>query len=104
MTSLPIIKELITHSRQHTFKTCRRQHWYAYELGMRRIDDAKALRMGAAFHDGIAILPNLGGACASVRSHYAYCPEQFDHWAWEIECETILRLVLRLRLALEGLP
>lgn len=87
------MKQLITHSRQQAFKTCRRQHWYSYELGLRRLDDAKALRMGAAFHEGIAALPDLTAACCAVRDRYARCPEQFDAYWWAIEQETILRLV-----------
>ncbi len=32
-----------------TGKSCRRKHLYRYELGLRRIDDSRALRMGKAF-------------------------------------------------------
>lgn len=110
MTSDP--KELLTHSRMDAFKTCRRKHQFAYELGLRPVEDARALRMGSAFHAGIEALspawvddsdPHaamaevvsdpLADACAAVRKTYAGCPEQFDPYWWEIECETILRLV-----------
>jgi hypothetical protein len=90
------MKELLTHSRQATFKECRRKAWYSYELGLRRIDDSRALRMGSAFHDGIEALgkgEGTDGACSAVRFAYAHCPEQFDLYEWDIECETILRLV-----------
>lgn len=87
---------LLTHSRQDTFKVCRRKHYYAYELGLRRTEEARALRMGSAFHEGIAALGNglgIDKACEFVRSHYEEMPEAFDVYEWVIECETILRLV-----------
>jgi hypothetical protein len=90
------LKSLITHSRQDAFKTCRRKHYYQYELGLRRIDDARALRMGSAFHAGIADLGSGRGlevACESVRAVYARMPEAFEPYEWAIECETILRMV-----------
>lgn len=88
--------QLLTHSRKDAFKTCRRKHWYGYELKLRRVDDARALRMGSAYHDGIAALgrgESVEEACAVVRSNYAHCPEQFDQYEWDIECETVMRLV-----------
>ena len=86
-------KQLITHSRQATFKECRRKHYYLYELKLRPVEDARALRMGAAFHAGIEQLPDLAAACDAVRSHYEGIPDGFDPYWWAIECETILRLV-----------
>lgn len=89
-------KELLTHSRQDTFKTCRKKHQFAYELGLRRIDDAKALRMGSAFHEGIEQLgkgASLEVACQAVRDKHGVCPALFDSYDWAIELETILRLV-----------
>lgn len=90
------MKELLTHSRQDAFKTCRKRHYFAYELGLRRIDDAKALRMGSAFHDGIEQLGNgasLDAACQAVRDRYGACPVLFDAYGWDIEVETVLRIV-----------
>ncbi len=88
--------QLLTHSRQDTFKTCRRKHYFAYQLGLRRIDDARALRMGSAFHDGLEALGNgegTDGACVAARRRYLNCPQQFDAYEWAIEAETIVRLV-----------
>ena len=88
--------QLLTHSRQDCFKTCRRKHYYSYELGMRPIHDSRALRMGSAFHDGIDALGSgkpLADACEAVRSHYADKPDFADEADWLYECETILRLV-----------
>jgi len=45
--------QLLTNSRSTSFKVCRRRHWYEYEIGLRPIVDAKALRMGTAFHVGL---------------------------------------------------
>lgn len=90
------MKELLTHSRQDCFKTCRKRHHFAYELGLRRIDDAKALRMGGAFHEGIERLgkgSDLATACQAVRDKYGPCPVMLDSYEWAIEIETVLRLV-----------
>lgn len=87
------MKELLTHSRMSSFKECRRLHYFEYELGLRPVDDARALRMGSAFHAGIERLPDLDAACAAVREHYVTPPEGFDLYRWEIEQETVLRLV-----------
>lgn len=90
------MKELLTHSRQDCFKTCRKKHWFAYELGLRRIDDARALRMGSAFHAGIdALGAGLGieQACIRVRDSYWAKPEYIDQQEWDYETETILRLI-----------
>jgi len=89
-------KELITHTRQNSFKTCRRQHHLAYELGLRRIDDARALRMGDAFHGGIEQLAKgeaLEVACEAVRGKYTRCPALADPTEYACELETVLRLV-----------
>lgn len=43
-------KELLTSSRMTTFLNCPRQHYYRYELGLRQVEDADALRFGTAFH------------------------------------------------------
>lgn len=91
------MKQLLTHSRMQTFKNCRRQHEYAYQIGLRRIDDARALRMGKAFHLGLELLGKGMGTdaiCSRIRTTYENCPEQFDLYQWQIECETIVRMVL----------
>lgn len=88
--------QLLTHSRQSCFKTCRKQHYFGYELGIRRELDAKALRMGSAYHDGLEALGNGLGidvACEWAAQHYENCPENFDAWEWSIERETVLRML-----------
>lgn len=89
-------RQLITHSRQDCFKSCRRKHYYRYETGLRRIDDSRALRMGKAFHDGIAALGRGQGVDAAFHDagrYYDAMPEAFDPYEWAIERETVLRLV-----------
>ena len=40
----------LTHSRLSAFRTCPRQHWMRYELGLRPERDSFAMRTGSAFH------------------------------------------------------
>ena len=89
------MKQLMTFSRQDCFKSCRRKHYYAYELALRRTTDAKALRMGSNFHQGVETLGKggtLAEACEAVRAKYDR-PDVFDPYEWDIERETVLRLV-----------
>jgi hypothetical protein len=44
---------LITNSEQKCFRRCAREHHYAYELGIRSIDEAEALRFGSLVHVGL---------------------------------------------------
>ncbi len=88
--------QLLTHSRQSSFKTCRKQHYYAYELGLRRELDGKPLRMGSAYHLGLEALANLEGidvAVEKVREYYATCPDGWDQLEWDMEGETVIRLL-----------
>jgi hypothetical protein len=88
--------QLLTHSRQSCFKTCRKQSWFAYEIGLRREIDGAPLRMGSAYHAGLESIANLEGidvACERVRSYYESCPDGWDQYEWQIECETVLRLL-----------
>jgi hypothetical protein len=45
-------KELLTNSRIRTFQTCRRKHYYEYELGIERQDEEEreALYFGTLWH------------------------------------------------------
>lgn len=43
--------DIYTHSSTQCFKTCRRQYWYRYEVGLRPIEDSRALRIGTAVHE-----------------------------------------------------
>jgi RecB family exonuclease len=50
--SLPL-PQLLTNSRMQAFKTCARLHFFRYEVGLRPIVTAEALRIGTAFHAGL---------------------------------------------------
>lgn len=49
MRRLPVV----TNSELKTFNRCRREHYFAYELGYRSLADAEALRFGTLFHVGL---------------------------------------------------
>lgn len=90
------MSELLTHSRLDCFKTCRKKHQYAYELGIRSVVDAKALRMGSAYHAGIEQLGKglgLEEAVNAARGHYERQPDFMPDYEWSIECETVVRLL-----------
>lgn len=48
-------REVLTNSRIRCFQTCRRKHYYQYELGIERVDseDAEALAFGSLWHHGL---------------------------------------------------
>lgn len=89
------MKQLLTHSAQDAFKTCRRRYWFAYVIRLRRALDAKALRMGIAWHLAREALmtTNLEAAVGAIRTEYGFCPEEYDQYDWDIERETLIRLV-----------
>ena len=90
-------KQLLTHSRMQSFKTCRKRHQFEYEKGLRREYDAKALRMGSAGHEALDVLKKTGGdleaALEVVRQCYGECPDGMDDWDWAIERETMESLI-----------
>lgn len=86
---------LLTHSRMDCFKSCRKRHWFAYELGIRPTEEAKALRMGSAYHEALESLAktnSVQAACDVVYERYNTV-EPFDMQELLIERETVLRLV-----------
>lgn len=88
--------DTLTHSRQQSFKTCRKRHWFEYEIGIRKETDPKALRMGSAVHDACEVLENTGDiaqACEAIYRAYDSCPDGFDAQDWLYEGETVLRLI-----------
>jgi len=81
---------LLTHSSNSTFKVCRKRYWFAYEVGLRRTTDAKALRMGSAFHLALEVPSE---PVAAVHEYYADKPEPIEQHDWDIERETVAELV-----------
>ena len=53
--------ELMTNSRRRSLRTCPRKHYYAYEIGLRRIQPDAPLRIGSAAHLGL-YLEGVGGS------------------------------------------
>jgi len=49
-------RNVLTNSRIKCFQTCRRRHYYRYELGLRRIaeDEPEALYLGSLLHEALA--------------------------------------------------
>ena len=90
-------KILLTNSRAESFKKCRRRHWYEYEMGLRPVEDAKALRMGSAFHSGLEVLKahgSLDKAYATVGQFYATTLESEEAQYWrDIERTTVETLL-----------
>lgn len=88
--------QLLTHSRQASFKSCRKKSWFEYEQGIRRTTDAKALRMGTAHHAGLEVLHSGGDldrAVEVVRDFYSHTPEHLDQTEWRYEAETCVRII-----------
>lgn len=89
------MSNLLTHTRQDTFKLCRRKHKFAYIDGIRPTTDGKALRMGSAHHDAIEQLAKGRGrdeACRVIYERYEAMPDGYEQLEWEYERETLLRL------------
>lgn len=89
--------QLLTHSRMDAFKTCRKKHYFAYELGVRREADGKALRMGSAYHRAMEMLGigcPIEMVCEEVNAYYDRLPEAASLDPDLIyERETVLRMV-----------
>ena len=50
-------RSALTHSRLRCFQTCRRKHFYQYELGLARVDEEQreALYFGSEFHQALDV-------------------------------------------------
>jgi hypothetical protein len=77
-------------------RTCLRQHYYRYELGVRSKRDATALRIGSAVHLGLELrsrgVPASDAILEVVRS-YDTCPPWCEQHDWEVERETVANLL-----------
>ncbi len=54
------MRELLTHSSMATFRRCRRQWWYRYEMLLRPAIDREALGYGSAQHEALELLSTAG--------------------------------------------
>lgn len=89
------MRELLTHSRMQSFLTCRKKHWYEYELCLRKQVDAKALRMGSASHAGLDVLKQgrpVEEAMVAVTNYYGmHANGIYDDWDFErVTVETLV--------------
>ena len=50
-------RDVLTHSRMRCFQTCRRKHYYRYELGIERAgeDESEALYFGSMIHTALEV-------------------------------------------------
>ena len=90
------IKQLLTFSRKSDFCVCRQKNKWAYENRIRKVTDAKALRMGSAGHEATDVLAktnDLEKAVEAIRDKYRHTPDAYDEYDWRIEEETMVRLV-----------
>ncbi len=65
--------ERLTNSRCGSYQKCQLQHWFSYEIGLRRIVDPQPLRMGSAGHFGLETLrktDDVDAACHAVYEYY----------------------------------
>jgi len=77
-------------------RTCLRQCYYRYELGLRRVSDAAALRIGAAVHLGLERWSRGTAADAAILEStrsYETCPPWAESDDWEVERETVANLL-----------
>lgn len=66
--------DLLTNSRLKTFQTCRRKHYYAYELGIERaIDDqVESLFFGSLWHEALDVF----WQTLDQENRHGHCSEQ----------------------------
>lgn len=101
--TLPVVgsgRNLLTHSRMQTNKTCARKGYYRYELGLRRIRQAVPLRMGKAIHHGIELWETgadnntaIFEATAEYESLPVWCNTDETIAEWLVEGEIVRRLL-----------
>jgi hypothetical protein len=88
--------ELLTHSRQDCFKTCRKKHYFAYELGIRKTAVSKALRIGINGHAALEVMGRgepIQSAMETIATAYRFQPEYVAVDEWNYECETLRQLI-----------
>jgi len=88
---------LLTNSRMSCARTCRRKHYLMYEVGLRRIRSADALRFGSGFHLGLDVKGKGATdeeAIEKATAGYDICPQWANPDDWELE-----RVILATMLA-----
>lgn len=94
-------RRLLTHSRMQAFKTCRRNHDFAYNKGWRPDRESAPLRFGGNFH--LALDLRAQGRTTDqiiqvIRSCYTTLPAWADNadgaYEWQLECEIVCRMFM----------
>lgn len=68
------LPQLLTNSRMQAFKTCPRLHHFRYNVGLRPVVTAEALRIGTAFHKGLDTMALTGDVALAVETAtIGYC-------------------------------
>lgn len=93
MNELPVLSNLLTHSRLRAARSCLKKHYYAYELGIRRDSESKALRFGGAYHVGLEVLGRGGDIAAAAHAVDQLYPAADGNFDLAVERETCVRLV-----------
>ena len=87
------MNDKLTTTRLSSLRRCPRQHYYRFELGLSRIQDATALRFGSAFHLGLAC-GTIGEALDVIDKSYAACPPYMEQYDWDIEHTKVTQLLI----------
>lgn len=86
----------LTASRLATMRRCPKQHYYSYELGLRRVRKSDALHIGSAFHAGLEARNSWATPAEAIEyalEAYDVLPEWADPYDWAIERETVKQLL-----------
>lgn len=77
---------ILTHTSMQTARVCLRRYHYRYNLRLVKLQEARALRFGAAMHHAWAQGPQ------ALADTYATVPEFADPYDWEVEFHTAAAL------------
>lgn len=80
----------LSASALQTFKACPLRYHGAYDLGIRKIEDSEALRIGTNYHAVQEIADDMDAVMALLNERYGNLPPHMDKAALEIERIKIL--------------
>jgi len=86
----------LTATRCSTYRRCRKQHYYRYELGLTKSLEAHYFRFGRVFHHGVELWNNGMDAQKAIQTAtevYDVCPDAIELYKWQIERETVANLL-----------
>lgn len=90
--------DLLTHSAQKCWNSCRRRYYFQYLLGIRRAHQSEPLRMGSMWHTGVGLYESgstIEDALQAVRQAYAdgRCPPYLTPEEYQTEEEKVVAMV-----------